>query len=290
MRCSAIHTAPVRFLSRMVLCCLIGTLQPVIGKNVIPDSALNDITFSQNLHASLPLELAFRDELGRPVVLRDYFHDKPVILVIGYYECPMLCSMTINGMVEALGDMKWSIGKDFRVIHASIDPNEKPPLALAKKERYLKRYGRPGAARDWHFLTGDDFAIKTLTRKVGFHYVYDKASKQFAHPSGLIFLTPDGKISGYLMGVSFSPGDVLSALEIASKRQVGLPVPSWVLLCFHYNPFTGKYSNLVIVAVRALAVLTMLGLAGFILLQKKCRTADPITQSVAGEEVDTRRG
>src|SRR5439155_18282696 len=164
----------------------------------LSDENLASIRFKQKLNSQISLDLPFRDENAKAVRLGAYFNGKPVILVMGYYGCPMLCTFVLNGMVEGLEDIKWSIGKEFDVVNVSIDPHETTALASAKKRTYLKRYGRTSAAAGWHFLTGEESAIKRLSDEVGFEYVYDKASKQYAHPSGVIILTAQGIVSHYL--------------------------------------------------------------------------------------------
>ena len=166
----------------------------------LTDTQLSKIDFDQKLGSQISLNLWFHDESGKDVTLGDYFGRKPVILVIGYYKCPMLCNATFNGMVEALNDMRWSIGREFEIIHVSIDPTETSQLAAAKKKTYLKRYGRAGASDGWHFLTGDQRSIQLLAEQVGFRYVYDPQIKQYAHPGGLILLTPQGKVTKYFAG------------------------------------------------------------------------------------------
>jgi protein SCO1/2 len=224
---------------------------------------LSHISFDQKLGAQISLDLPFRDENGKAVTLRDYFGRKPVVLVLGYYECPMLCTLTFNGMVEAMNDMKWSIGNQFNVVHVSINPNETPQLAAGKKATYVRRYGRAGAAAGWHFLTGNEPAIRKLADEVGFHYAYDPAVKQYAHPSGLIVLTPEGKTAKYFFGVKFSPAEVYGALQGASANQVGSRIERLVLLCFHYSPIHGKYGALIMKVIRVLGAVTM---AGFVWL------------------------
>src|SRR5207302_151037 len=181
-----------------------------------------------------------------------------VVLVLGYYQCPMLCTLVLNGLVESAADMKWSIGREFEVVDVSIDPNESPAMAAAKKRSYLKRYGRPVAAGGWHFLTGNEGTVRRLAGEVGFRYAYDPASKQYAHPSGLVILTPEGKVSTYLFGVTYAPKDLFASLQAASSNKTGSPIQQLILLCFHYNPFTGKYICLIIVVLRVFSVVKLL--------------------------------
>jgi protein SCO1/2 len=139
----------------------------------------------------------FQDETGRPVALREYFGTKPVVLVMGYYRCPRLCSLVLNSLTDGLRDIDYEIGKEFTVVTVSVDPREKPELAAAKKAAYLEKYGRPGAAAGWHFLTGEETPIKNLADAVGFRYAYDSRTDQYAHASGIVILTPTGKIARY---------------------------------------------------------------------------------------------
>jgi protein SCO1/2 len=248
----------IQFLGALILFCL--SLAVSANAQTLTETQLSQISFDQKLNAQVSLDLPFRDENGNRVTLRNYFGEKPVVLVLGYYQCPMLCTLTFNGMVEGMNDMKWSIGDQFNVIHVSIDPKETPALAAAKKQTYLRRYGRAGAGAGWHFLTGDEPAIRKLADEVGFHYAYDPTVKQYAHPSGLVMLTPDGKVAKYLFGVKFAPSELYAALQDSSKRKVGSPIERLVLLCFHYSPIHGKYGALIMNVVRILGAATLVGM------------------------------
>jgi len=230
------------------------------GGQSLSDRQLTELTFHQNLGTQVSLGLQFVDEEGHPVLLRQYFGRKPVILVFGYYECPMLCTFVLNGMVESLEDLKWSIGNEFDVINISINPHEKPELAAAKRKTYLKRYGRAGAGAGWHFLTGYESSIQQLAKECGFEYAYDQKTRQYAHPSGLVFLTAGGRIAAYQLGVTFTPNALFKSLQQADSGKPGSPVPNLILLCFHYNPITGKYGALVMGILRAFALGTFCGL------------------------------
>jgi protein SCO1/2 len=177
----------------------------------------------------------------------------------------MLCTLVLNGLIEGLQQMKWSIGREFDVICVSINPLETPTLAAAKKRTYLKRYARSGAAEGWHFLTGPESSIRRLAGEVGFQYAYEPASKQFAHPSGVVILTPDGKVSGYLLGVTFQGQPLYAALTQAAEHKIGSPVERLILLCFHYNPITGKYGPIILLVVRVLGALTFLALIALVI-------------------------
>ena len=223
-----------------------------------------DVKIEQRLNEQVPLDLVFRDETGREVALQEYFGSKPVILVLAYYRCPRLCSQVLNNLTESLSAIDYSIGKEFNVVTVSFDPREKPDLAAAKKEAYIDRYGRPGAADGWHFLTGDEAPIKSLADVVGFGYSYDAKTDQYAHASGIMILTPAGKISRYYYGLEYLPRDLRFGLEDASAGNIGNPVSSPLrMLCFAYDPATGKYSLQIMLLVRLAGLLTVLILAGF---------------------------
>src|SRR5689334_3182223 len=212
------------------------------GAQALSDSALASIEFQQKLNTQVPLNLRFVDETGQAVSLADYFGSKPIVLVPGYYRCPMLCTLVLNGLVESLDGMRWGAGREFTVINISIDPQEQPSLAAAKKQTYLKRYGRADASAGWHFLTGKEPEIRVLADAVGFGYRFDPVTGQYAHPSGLIILTPEGKVARYFFGVHFSSQQLYEALKASASNKIGSPIQKLILLCFHYNPLTGKYS------------------------------------------------
>ncbi len=256
---------------------------PVFHCHALSDSSLLNITFEQNLGAQLSLTLAFRDEDDRQIQLQDYFEQKPVILVLGYYECPMLCSLVSDALVESLGDLKWSIGKEFKLIYVSINPNEKPALSAAKKRSFLRRYGRPNAAQGCHFLTGDEASINAVADKVGFKYAYDPVSRQFAHPSGFVVLTPDGKVSRYFFGVAYSAKEISTALQTASTKRLGARIQQLVLLCFHYNPLTGKYSATILTVLRGLSAMTLAALGWLIFRLTRKRASHLVANFDAGE-------
>jgi protein SCO1/2 len=228
--------------------------------------SLQGVGFDQRLNESVPLDAVFRDEEGQSVQLGDYFGGKPVILVLAYYKCPMLCTQVLNGLVQALLDVPLEIGKDFSVVTVSFDPRETPELAAAKKKTYLERYGRPGAETGWHFLTGEQESITCLTEAVGFHYRYDAKNDQFAHASGIMILTPHGKIARYFYDVSYSPRDLRLGLVEASENKVGSPVDRVLLFCFHYDPQEGKYGAAVMNFLRLGGVLTILAIGGLMVV------------------------
>jgi protein SCO1 len=219
---------------------------------------LRDVGIDQRLNEQVPRDLVFRDEAGRTVRLGDYFDDKPVILVLAYYRCPMLCNQVLNGLVDGLRGVPLAMGEQFRVVTVSFDAREKPELAAAKKANYAESYGRGGAADGWHFLTGEPESIDRLTRAVGFRYAYDAKQDQFAHASGIMVLTPKGKIARYFYGIRYPPRDLRLALVEASEGKVGSPVDQVLLLCFDYDGTTGKYTLAVMRLVRLGGILTLL--------------------------------
>ena len=232
---------------------------------------LGRIGFDQHIGQQLSHDVMFRDESGQVVSLGNYFGSKPTLLVLGYSRCPMLCSFINTGLIAALQELRLDVGKDFNVLDVSIDPKETPGAAATKKNVYIKRYGRPGAATGWHSLTGDTAAIAQVTNQAGFRFAYDPQTKEFAHPSGFIVLTPEGKISRYFFGVNFDPKELRAALLAASANENGSIVRQIVLLCYHYNPITGKYGATILNVLRACGIATVLGLIAFILVAGRDR-------------------
>ena len=225
---------------------------------------LGRIGIDQRLHEQVPLDLSFVDETGREVKLREYFGRRPVLLALVYYECPMLCTQVLNGVTGALKVLNFDVGKEFDVVAVSINPREGPGLAAAKKQAYLERYGRPHTAAGWHFLTGREENIRALANAVGFRYAYDEEIKQYAHGAGVELLTPRGVIARYFYGIEFAPRDMRLGIVEASEERIGSPIDSVLLLCYHYDPATGKYGATAMTMVRIGAVMTMLGFAVFL--------------------------
>ena len=219
-------------------------------------AALRDVAFAQRLGETVPLDAPFRDETGATVTLRAYA-GKPVLLVPAYYTCPMLCTLVLNGVVSALRALSFDVGKEFAVVTFSFDPHDGPEAAAAKKATYLHDYRRPGAEAGWHFLTGDAASISTLTDAIGFHATYDEANHQFAHASGIVLLTPEGRITRYFFGVEYVPRDLRLAIIEASTGTIGTVVDQLLLFCFHYDPATGRYGLIALNAVRAGGLLTL---------------------------------
>ena len=238
---------------------------PVQDIGVRP-SLLKEVGVDQKLNQSIPLDLAFRDEHGKPVQLGEYFGKKPVILSMVYYNCPMLCTQVLNGLESSLKLIPMDIGKQFDVVTVSIDPLERPILAEAKQALYTGLYGRPGGAAGWHFLTGEEQQILQLANATGFRYAYDPDSKQFAHASAIMLLTPEGKISRYFYGIQFPSRDLRLGLVEASAGKIGSPVDQVLLFCYHYDPSTGKYGLLISRLIQAAGAATVLAIGALVLV------------------------
>jgi protein SCO1/2 len=250
--------------------------QPGISASIVP-APLREIGFDQNLNQQVPLDTELTDETGRVVRLGDYFGSKPVVLAFVYYECPMLCTQVLSAMTSSLNLLSLDAGKDFDIVAVSFDPRETPAQAAARKAITLERYDRPGAAAGWHFLTGPKESIERLTRAAGFRYVWDEDTQQFAHPTGVIVLTPDGRLARYLFGIDYVPRDLRLALVEASNGTIGSPVDSLVLFCYHYDPMTGRYGFLVMRALRIAGAATVLAIASFVFLmvRRERRSSHP---------------
>jgi cytochrome c oxidase subunit 2 len=224
----------------------------------------SDIGFDQRLDEQVPLDLAFRDETGKTVRLGDYFDRKPVILALVYYQCPMLCGQELNGLAGSLKALAFDAGKEFDVVVVSFNPRETSELAAAKKETYMRDYGRAGAAAGWHFLTGDPKPIEALTRAVGFRYAYDPMLNQYAHASGVVVLTPTGRVARYFYGIEYAPRDLRFGLIEAAEERIGALADQVLLLCYQYDPKTGKYSAAVMKTLRLGGVVTVIGVAALL--------------------------
>ena len=229
----------------------------VAACNAEPNVA-RDVGIDQRLDAQVPLDLSFRDENDATVRLRDYFDSRPVILVLAYYRCPMLCTQVLNGLVKSMREMDLELGKQYRVLTVSFDPREGPDLAARKKLTYSESYARAGTADGWHFLTGSQHDIGQLTNAVGFRYVFDSEHDQFAHGSAIMILTPQGRISHYFMGIDFPSRDVRLAIVEASQGRIGSTVDRLLLLCYHFDPLTGRYSASAISFVRIVSAAMLL--------------------------------
>jgi protein SCO1/2 len=245
----------------LILVSCLGT--PLLAQQA-PD-LLDKIGLDQKLNSQVPLDLEFVNESGETVRLADYFGKKPVVLTLVYYECPMLCTLILNGTVRALRAMDFSAGQEFEVLTVSINPRETPELATEKKRQYLDSYRREGAEGGWHFLTGKEDQIRQLADAVGYRYAYDPESGQYAHASGIMVLTPEGKVARYFYGVEYSSRDLRLGLIEAAKERIGSPVDQVLLYCYHYNPLTGKYSLAIMSILRVAGVLTIIAIAGLLI-------------------------
>jgi protein SCO1/2 len=247
--------------------------RPELGSmdNGLP-KALDNVGIDQKLGEQVPLDLMFRDEGGREVRLGEYFNQgRPVIISLVYYECPMLCNQVLNGLAGSLKTLSFDVGKEFDVVTVSFDARETPQLAAAKKASYMARYGRAGAEKGWHFLTGDQKNINALTQAVGFRYAYDESTNQFAHASGIMLATPEGKLARYFYGIEYAPKDMRLSIVEASANKVGSPVDTLMLYCFHYDPATGKYGLAIMNVVRLSGILTVFGIVALLIVLRRRR-------------------
>jgi protein SCO1/2 len=226
------------------------SMKAALDPATLPDS-LQGVGIEQKLDQQIPLNLEFRDEYGQKVTLAKYFEaKKPVLLAPVYFRCPMLCTQILSGLEGALRAVSFNPGKEFEIVAFSFDPKDTPESALSKKELYLRRYRRPDTKNGWHFLTGDETNIKALLDALGYRVKYDPKTDQYAHASGVMIATPEGRLSKYFYGVEFSPRDIRLGLVEASEDKIGNPVDAMLLFCFHYDPATGKYGAVAMNLVR----------------------------------------
>jgi protein SCO1/2 len=245
-----------------------GQEEAGIASTTVPPQ-LKDVTFEQQLGNQLPLDTRFRDEQGRDVALGDYFGKRPVVLAFVYYSCPMLCTQVLNGVSSAVKVMPFEVGRDFDVVYVSFDPRDTPKAAADKKRAQLADYKQTATAGGWHFLTGDEAAIRRVTQAAGFSYRWDEASGQFAHVSGVLAVTPDGRLSRYFYGVEYSPKELRMALVESGEGQVGSVADRLLLYCYHYDPATGRYGVVAMNLVRLGGVVTVALLGGFIWIMRR---------------------
>jgi len=253
---------------------MLAVAAPLRAQGLAPDDAgdpaqakpglLSKVGIDQHLNQQIPLDLPFTDDTGREVRLGEFFGKRPVVLALVYYECPMLCTQVLNGMVSALGVLTFDVGREFDVIAVSINPKETPGLAAQKKQAYLERYQRPQTAAGWHFLTGKEENIRRLAAAVGFRYAFDEKIQQYAHGAGIEVLTPRGVLSKYFYGIEFSPRDLKFGVMEASEERIGTAIDNALLLCYHYDPATGTYGAAAIGAVRIGGVATLLAIGSFL--------------------------
>jgi protein SCO1/2 len=241
------------------------------SENVMSDDSaekriLQKIAFDQKLDAQLPLDLVLTDERGEPQPLRTYFGERPVLFVLAYYRCPMLCNQVLAGVLKSTNALKFVAGRDFEIVVVSFDPADTPAAAAAKRDAYVERYHHRDGADGWHFLVGSQETVAKIAETVGFTYVYDERSGQYAHASGIMIATPDGRLSQYFYGIDFATRDLRLALVEASQGQIGNLVDQVLLTCFHYDPLTGRYGVAILNLVRAAGVITVLAIIGYIAL------------------------
>jgi protein SCO1 len=228
----------------MLVCAFAGQMR------ALTPGDLSRVTFEQHPGVQISPDLVFRDQNNRLFRLGDYFGHQPIILVLGYYRCPMLCSLINDGLIHALQELPLNVSKDFQIIDVSIDPSETATAATQKKSEYLRQYSRTGAADGWHFLVGDEQSIAQLANQAGFRYAYDSQTRQYAHPSGVIILTPKGTIARYVFGVRLDARELRDALVAAKEEKSSSIISQVLLLCYHYNPVTGRYGGLILTILR----------------------------------------
>jgi protein SCO1/2 len=239
--------------------------EPGTTASALP-SALRDIGFDQRLNERLPLDAPFKDETGRDVRLGDFFGTRPVVLAFVYFNCPMLCTQVMSGLTSALGVISLDPGKDYNVVAISFDPSEKPADAAEKKATFVARFHRPADDGGWHFLTGQQPSIARVTKAAGFRYVWDKDTNQFAHPTGIMVVTPDGRLARYMFGIEYGPRDLRLSLVEASQGRIGSVVDTLLLYCYHYDPMTGRYGLVVQRTLRIAGAGTVLLIVSFIVV------------------------
>jgi protein SCO1/2 len=244
---------------------------------------LKEVGIDQKPNAQLPLDTEFTDEHGATVTLKQYFGQRPVVLALVYYGCPMLCTQVLNGLAGSLQGMSYTVGQEYDVLVVSFDPGETPAMAADRKKDFLRRYIRDANPANVHFLTGRDASIRAVTSAVGFRYAYDKAIDQYAHPAAITVLTADGRVSRYLYGVEFAPRDLKLALVEASEGRIGTVVEQALLFCYHYDPESGKYGFVIMNVVRAAGALTVILLAGsiFVALRRERRRASAVAPTAS---------
>jgi len=235
-------------------------------------AALQDVGFSPPLNGPMPLDLFFRDETGRSVRLREYFGQKPVVLAFVYYRCPMLCDQVAQGVVGVLRMLSFNPGRDYEVVFISFDSRETPEMAAEKKKKALAHFRRPEADSGWHFLTGSRESVEAATKAANFRFSFDAKNNLFAHASGVLLLTPDGRISRYFYGVEYPGRDMRLGLVDASAGKIGTPMDHVLLFCYHYDPTAATYSASILRIIRLAGVLTILCLVGGILISRRRET------------------
>lgn len=260
----AMTTAPSLF--GQMQSAAVSRLQTNVAQDVRLPEALEDIGFEQRLGAQIPLDLEFEDHDGQRRPLSTYFADRPVLLAPVYYECPMLCSLVLDGVVRTLRPLSLDPGSDLQVLAVSFDPEETSKSARGSRDMALSRYRRDGTEQGWSFLVGDQESTEALMEAIGFKYRYDPETDLYAHAGGIVLLTPEGQVSRYFYGVDFAPKDVRLGLVEASDNKIGSVIDQVLLFCFQYDPAIGKYSAVAMNIVRLGGVLTVLFIGSFLAL------------------------
>jgi protein SCO1 len=245
--------------------------------------ALKDVTFQQRLNERLPLDAVLKDEAGRAVALGEYFGPrqagggtKPVIVAFVYYTCPMLCTQVMNGISSSLRALSFEAGKDFDVVLISFDPRDTPAAALEKKRSLMDYWKTTNSADGWHFLTGDADTVRRVANAAGFTYKWDEQTQQFAHVSGILVATPEGRLARYFYGIEYSPRDLRMALVESSEGHIGSAVDELLLYCFHYDPLSGRYGVVIMNLLRIGGVITVAGIVGIMLLLRRREPRLPV--------------
>jgi protein SCO1/2 len=246
-------------------------------------AALTDVGWDQRIGEKLPLDVRVRDEAGRELPLGEYFGKRPVVLAFVYYQCPMLCTLALNGLVSAMGVLSFEPGREYEVVTISFDPEDTAERAAANKRSYLNRLRRSGAQSGWHFVTASEEAVKQLTGAAGFRYAWDEPTRQFAHPAGIVVATPEGTLSHYLFGIEYAPRDLRYALVEASAGRLGTALDQAVLYCFSYDPATGRYGMVIMRVVRVAGIATVIALGGFVALMLRRERASARGLALPGE-------
>ncbi|MFZ5788360.1 MAG: SCO family protein [Acidobacteriota bacterium] len=219
---------------------------------------LEGVGIEERLGVAIPLDLEFTDESGGRVRLGDFFGRRPVVLTLNYYECPMLCTLQLNGLIEGIGQLPWTPGDEFEIVTVSINPLETPTLARLKKQAYLSELAKPGAASGWHFLVGSEANIRALADTVGFRYRYNEERREYVHAAGIMVATPSGILARYLYGVVYEPKSLRLAVLEAGEGKVGSAAEQFLLYCFHYDAEAGRYVVAASNVMRAAGGLTAL--------------------------------
>ncbi|HKN25714.1 MAG TPA: SCO family protein [Candidatus Acidoferrum sp.] len=239
------------------------------SSNGLPPALVN-VGFDPQLNAQIPLDAPFVDEYGQPASLRQFSGKKPVVLAFVYFTCPMLCNQVEQALVGTLKMISFNPGHDYEVVFISFDPSDTPDEALKKKHEALSRFARPTTEPGWHFLTGTKESIDAVTKAANFRFSYDPKTKLFGHASGILLLTPDGRISRYFFGVEYPPSNVRLGLVDASAGKIGTPVDHILLFCYQYDPTKGRYSATILTVVRMGAVVTLFCMViGFVIFRRR---------------------